>query len=66
LLENFEVDKFDPAKNSIYSVQEIIHHLKHTCPAHIYATSMSPPAVEQVISAIKVILGEDGTNRGIS
>jgi hypothetical protein len=25
---------------------------------------MSPPAVQQVISAIKVILGEDGSNRG--
>ncbi|OEL31738.1 Long chain base biosynthesis protein 2d [Dichanthelium oligosanthes] len=48
----------------IAASKEIIHHLKHTCPAHIYATSMSPPAVQQVISAIKVILGEDGTNRG--
>lgn len=45
--------------------QEIIQHLKHSCPAHLYATSMSPPAVQQVISAIKVILGEDGSNRGI-
>ncbi|THU49380.1 hypothetical protein C4D60_Mb06t08960 [Musa balbisiana] len=36
----------------------------YTCPAHLYATSMSPPAVQQVISAIKVILGEDGSNRG--
>jgi hypothetical protein len=26
---------------------------------------MSPPAVQQVISALKVILGEDGTNRGV-
>jgi serine palmitoyltransferase len=46
--------------------QEIIDHLKHACPAHIYATSMSPPAVQQFISAIKVVLGEDGSNRGIS
>ncbi|PWZ07052.1 Long chain base biosynthesis protein 2a [Zea mays] len=43
---------------------EIIQHLKHSCPVHLYATSMSPPAVQQVISAIKVILGEDGSNRG--
>ncbi|KAG8078973.1 hypothetical protein GUJ93_ZPchr0007g4597 [Zizania palustris] len=48
----------------IAASKEIICHLKHTCPAHIYATSMSPPAVQQVISAIKVILGEDGSNRG--
>jgi hypothetical protein len=26
---------------------------------------MSPPAVQQVISAIEVILGEDGSDRGI-
>src|SRR6185437_13163078 len=47
-----------------FNSQEIIQHLKHSCPAHLYATSMSPPAVQQVISAIKVILGEDGSNRG--
>ncbi|NP_001355941.1 serine palmitoyltransferase 2 [Zea mays] len=48
----------------IAASKEIIQHLKHSCPAHLYATSMSPPAVQQVISAIKVILGEDGSNRG--
>ncbi|KAG6634873.1 long chain base biosynthesis protein 2a-like isoform X2 [Carya illinoinensis] len=37
---------------------------KYSCPAHLYATSMSPPAAQQIISAIKVILGEDGTSRG--
>ncbi|XP_050270668.1 long chain base biosynthesis protein 2a-like isoform X2 [Quercus robur] len=44
--------------------KELIQYLKYTCPAHLYATSMSPPAAEQIISAIKVILGEDGTSRG--
>ncbi|KAK1281671.1 Long chain base biosynthesis protein 2a [Acorus calamus] len=48
----------------IAASKEIIQYLKYTCPAHIYATSMSPPAVQQVISSIKVILGEDGSNRG--
>lgn len=52
--------------SSCLNSQEIIQHLKLSCPAHIYATSMSPPAVQQVISAIKVILGEDGSNRGTS
>lgn len=45
-------------------VQELIQFLKYTCPAHLYATSISPPAAQQIISSIKVILGEDGTNRG--
>ncbi|CAD5177431.1 unnamed protein product, partial [Musa acuminata subsp. malaccensis] len=48
----------------IAASKEIVQYLKYTCPAYLYATSMSPPAVQQVISAIKVILGEDGSNRG--
>uniref|UniRef100_A0A161ZW42 serine C-palmitoyltransferase n=1 Tax=Daucus carota subsp. sativus TaxID=79200 RepID=A0A161ZW42_DAUCS len=44
--------------------KEVIQYLKHTCPAHLYATSISPPAAQQIISAIKVILGQDGSNRG--
>ncbi|KAE8021271.1 hypothetical protein FH972_007178 [Carpinus fangiana] len=44
--------------------KELIQYLKYTCPAHLYATSISPPAAEQIISAIKVLLGEDGTSRG--
>ncbi|KAJ7541375.1 hypothetical protein O6H91_10G056900 [Diphasiastrum complanatum] len=44
--------------------KELITYLKHVSPGHIYATSMSPPAVQQVISALKVILGEDGSDRG--
>jgi hypothetical protein len=47
-----------------FNDQEIIQYLKYSCPAHLYATSMSPPAVQQVISAIKVVLGEDGSSRG--
>ncbi|KAF2301820.1 hypothetical protein GH714_029567 [Hevea brasiliensis] len=27
---------------------ELIQYLKYTCPAHLYATSISPPAAEQV------------------
>nr|GLL32315.1 long chain base biosynthesis protein 2a [Ipomoea trifida] len=44
--------------------KELIQYLKHTCPAHLYATSISPPAAQQIISAIKVILGQDGSSRG--
>ncbi|KAM0929034.1 hypothetical protein ACQ4PT_001868 [Festuca glaucescens] len=48
----------------IAASKELIQHLKHSCPAYLYATSMSPPAAQQIISSIKVILGEDGSNRG--
>ncbi|MCE0481746.1 serine palmitoyltransferase component [Datura stramonium] len=44
--------------------KELIDYLKYTCPAHLYAISISPPAAQQIISAIKVLLGEDGSNRG--
>nr|GMC88883.1 long chain base biosynthesis protein 2A [Ipomoea batatas] len=44
--------------------KELIQYLKYTCPAHLYATSISPPAAQQIISAIKVISGEDGSSRG--
>lgn len=40
--------------------------MKYTCPAHLYATSISPPAAQQIISSIKVILGEDGSSRGLA
>ncbi|KAH6803280.1 long chain base2 [Perilla frutescens var. hirtella] len=44
--------------------KDLIEYLKYACPAHLYATSISPPAAEQIISSIKVILGEDGSSRG--
>ncbi|KAH9615743.1 hypothetical protein KSS87_016903 [Heliosperma pusillum] len=44
--------------------KELIQYLKYTCPAHLYGTSISPPAAQQIISAIKVLLGEDGSSRG--
>lgn len=44
--------------------KELIQYLKYTCPAHLYGTSISPPAAQQIVSAIKVLLGEDGSSRG--
>ncbi|KAF9613901.1 hypothetical protein IFM89_012449 [Coptis chinensis] len=44
--------------------RELIEYLKYTCPAHLYGTTISPPAAQQILSAIKVILGEDGSRRG--
>ncbi|BBH00571.1 long chain base2 [Prunus dulcis] len=55
---------FGSSGGYIAGSEELIQYLKYTCPAHLYATSISPPAAEQIISAIKVILGEDGSNRG--
>mmetsp|Transcript_8213 Transcript_8213/g.30300 ORF Transcript_8213/g.30300 Transcript_8213/m.30300 type:complete len:532 (-) Transcript_8213:89-1684(-) len=48
----------------IAASEEIVEHIKQCSPAHLYASSMSPPCVEQVISSMKVIMGKDGSNRG--
>lgn len=42
----------------------LIDWLRVQCPAHLYATAMSPPAVEMVLSALHVVEGKDGTDRG--
>ncbi|KAF3966922.1 hypothetical protein CMV_009009, partial [Castanea mollissima] len=55
---------FGSCSGYIAGSKELIQYVKYTCPAHLYATSMSSPAAEQIISAIKVILGEDGNSRG--
>eukprot|EP00898_Chlorokybus_atmophyticus_P007752 jgi/Chlat1/7979/Chrsp7S00628 len=44
--------------------EELIAYIRHACPASLYAESMSVPAVEQALSALQVIMGEDGTMRG--
>ncbi|KAI3956555.1 hypothetical protein MKW92_008144 [Papaver armeniacum] len=48
----------------IAASKEVIEYLKFSCPAHLYATAISPPAAQQIISSIRVILGEDGSRRG--
>eukprot|EP00899_Mesostigma_viride_P014634 jgi/Mesvir1/23171/Mv22644-RA.1 len=41
----------------------LIDYLRCNGPASIFATGMSPPAVQQALSALTVIMGEDGTDR---
>ncbi|KAF9604865.1 hypothetical protein IFM89_011147 [Coptis chinensis] len=44
---------------------ELIEYVKYTCPTHLYGMTISPPVARQIVSAIKVILGEDGSSRGM-
>lgn len=45
---------------------DLIRHLKRHGPCHLYAASISPAAAQQILSAIRLINGEDGTgSRGI-
>ena len=43
----------------------LIQCLRRMGPAHCYATSMSAPAVEQVIASMDLLQGKDGTDRGL-
>jgi serine palmitoyltransferase len=44
--------------------RELIDYLKRCCAGSMYSNSISPPAVQQIISALTIILGEDGTDLG--
>ena len=44
--------------------RELIQHLKHWAPGHLYATSLAPPAAQQIMSAMRLLRGEDGSSRG--
>ncbi|EFJ46984.1 hypothetical protein VOLCADRAFT_92508 [Volvox carteri f. nagariensis] len=44
--------------------REIIDYLRRHSPAHLYACSMAPGCVKQVTTALQVIMGLDGTDRG--
>jgi serine palmitoyltransferase len=42
----------------------VINHLRHACAGSVYSPSISTPACQQVISAVQIIMGEDGTTIG--
>ena len=44
--------------------RSVIDYLKSVAPGHCYAGAMSPPAAQQVISALMLMRGQDGTTRG--
>lgn len=44
--------------------QELIDYLRNHSHSALYATSMSPPVAQQIITSMKIIMGEDGTTLG--
>lgn len=55
---------FGAAGGYIASSKEVIESLRAGSHGHMYATSMSPPVVQQTISAFRQIMGLDGTTLG--
>ena len=45
-------------------LQEIINFLRKTSYGATYAIAMSAPVAQMVVSTMKIIMGEDGTNDG--
>jgi len=57
-------NRLGPNCSSALFLQEIINFLRQASYGATYATSMSPPVAQMSVSAIKIIMGEDGTNKG--
>uniref|UniRef100_A0A3P9A8X4 serine C-palmitoyltransferase n=1 Tax=Esox lucius TaxID=8010 RepID=A0A3P9A8X4_ESOLU len=55
---------FGAAGGYIGGRRELIDYLRVHSHSAVYATSMSPPVVEQIITSMKCIMGEDGTTLG--
>lgn len=55
---------FGAAGGYIAASQEIIDHIRGSSHSAAYASSMAPPVAMQVISSMKMIMGEDGTDEG--
>lgn len=45
-------------------LQELVDYLRTHSHSAVYATAMSPPATEQIIRAMKCIMGKDGSTEG--
>ena len=43
----------------------LIKVLRCTSQSGSYAISMSPPVAQQILSAMRIIMGKDGTNNGM-
>ena len=52
-------------RQACFCCRDLIQCLRRLGPAHCYATSMSAPAVEQVISSMDLLRGKDGSDRGV-
>ena len=55
---------FGAAGGYIAGSKEMINYLRVTAHGSVYGESMSPVIAQQIIGAIKVVMGEDGTNSG--
>lgn len=55
---------FGSAGGYIAGSKKLINFLKVYSHAHCYASTMSPPIAQQILTSMKIIMGLDGTNEG--
>ncbi|XP_021929475.1 serine palmitoyltransferase 2 isoform X1 [Zootermopsis nevadensis] len=55
---------FGSAGGYIAGSKRLIDHLRVNSHAACYASAMSPPIAQQIITSMKIIMGEDGTLEG--
>ncbi|XP_060908499.1 serine palmitoyltransferase 2b [Labrus mixtus] len=55
---------FGAAGGYIGGKKELIDYLRAHSHSALYATSISPPVAQQIITSMKIIMGEDGTSLG--
>uniref|UniRef100_A0A8C2I553 serine C-palmitoyltransferase n=1 Tax=Cyprinus carpio TaxID=7962 RepID=A0A8C2I553_CYPCA len=55
---------FGAAGGYIGGKKELIDYLRLHSHSTVYATSMSPPIIQQIITSMKCIMGEDGSTLG--
>ncbi|ORX99432.1 PLP-dependent transferase [Basidiobolus meristosporus CBS 931.73] len=56
---------FGAAGGYVSGSREIVEHLRLQCYSSVYAETLSIPALQQIISSVTIVMGEDGTNEGI-
>uniref|UniRef100_A0A669B4C8 serine C-palmitoyltransferase n=1 Tax=Oreochromis niloticus TaxID=8128 RepID=A0A669B4C8_ORENI len=56
---------FGASGGYIAGKKELVDYLRTHSHSAVYATAMSPPATEQIIRAMKCIMGKDGSTEGM-
>ena len=49
---------------TFHHLQEVINHLRQHSHCTTYGSGMSAPVVMQILTAFKILMGEDDTNEG--
>jgi serine palmitoyltransferase len=55
---------FGSSGGYIAGSRTLVNFLRANSHAHCYASSMSPPITQQILTSMKIIMGLDGTNEG--